>query len=121
MRPLLRSPKRVVIDTAGKWRELAPPGRRDRVEAGLPARVGRSPLAVQPLLMRHPLERRIQRALLDAQRVFGGLVDSLGDGVAVQGAAAREHLQNQQVERTLKTIVRVLWHITSQLCIAGLS
>jgi hypothetical protein len=33
MKPLLRSPKRVVIDTAGKWRELAAPGRWGRGKA----------------------------------------------------------------------------------------
>jgi hypothetical protein len=33
MKPLLRSPKRVVIDTAGKWRELAIPTRWGRGKA----------------------------------------------------------------------------------------
>lgn len=33
MRPLLRAPKRVVIDTAGKWRELSPPARWGRGKA----------------------------------------------------------------------------------------
>jgi len=33
MKPLLRSPRRVVIDTAGKWRELATPARWGRGKA----------------------------------------------------------------------------------------
>jgi hypothetical protein len=33
VKPLLRSPKRVLIDTAGKWREVAPPERWGRGKA----------------------------------------------------------------------------------------
>src|SRR4029453_6070908 len=46
--------------------ELPAAGRRNRVEAGFPPGLGLPPLCPQPFLVRHALQRRIERALFDA-------------------------------------------------------
>ena len=47
------------------------------------------------------MQRRIQRTLLDLQRVLRQLLEPLGDGVAVQGTGG-DDLQDQQVECALQ-------------------
>src|SRR5215467_9802815 len=97
--------------------ELTPSGGGYRVEARLPARFGGPPLRFEPLLVRHALQRRVERTFLDPQRVGRRLMNPQGDPVAVLRAGAVEDLQNQQVERALQAVVGVFRH--SWLCIAG--
>src|SRR5215467_13487502 len=97
--------------------ELTPSGGGYRVEAGLPARLGGPPLRFEPLLVRHALQRRVERTFLDPQRVRRRLMDPLRDCVAVLRTRAVEHFEDQEIERALKAIVAVFRH--SWLCIAG--
>jgi hypothetical protein len=53
--------------------------------------------------MFEPMQRGVQRALLNLQNVVGNLYDALGDGPPVHGLE-RDRLQNQQVERALDKI-----------------
>ena len=63
-----------------------------------------------------PVQRRIERALLDAQDFFGDLSDVLGDAPAV-ALAARERAQDQHVERPLDQLAGRL--LISHRCLIG--
>jgi protein involved in polysaccharide export with SLBB domain len=51
--------------------------------------------------MLEAVQRRIQRTLLDLQRVAGQLLDTQQDSVAVQ-RSERDGLQDEEVERALQ-------------------
>jgi hypothetical protein len=53
--------------------------------------------------MLEPVERGIQRALLNLQRVARDLLDAQQDPVAVR-RAERDRLEDEQVERTLQQL-----------------
>ena len=62
-----------------------------------------SPLGLDQALLLQPVERRVERALLDFQYVVGELVQAHGDAVAVVRPGA-EALQDEQVERALQQV-----------------
>jgi hypothetical protein len=64
---------------------------------------GRGPGSVDPTQMFHPVEGRIERALLDPQDVVRDRLDVRRDAVAVMRTAA-QNLENQQIERALERI-----------------
>ena len=57
-----------------------------------------TPLGRDPTLLQQPLERGVQRSLLDHQRVVREALHLLGDGVAVE-RLSREGLEDQHLER----------------------
>ena len=63
--------------------ELLAAGPGQRVEARAPIVLGRAPVGGDPALMLEAVERRIERALLDAQQIVGNLLDTLGNRPAV--------------------------------------
>src|SRR5438045_3188332 len=60
--------------------ELLAPGPGEGVVAGPPVVLRLSPLRLDPASLRHPIERRVERALLHPQDFLGQLVNALGDG-----------------------------------------
>jgi hypothetical protein len=77
--------------------ELAAPAGRQLVELRPAVVLRRAPFGFEPAAHLEPVQRRIQRALFDAQHVVRRLLDVLGDRVAVHGATA-DRLQHQHVE-----------------------
>src|SRR5688572_32533961 len=59
---------------------------------------GGAPAGADPAALLEPVQRGIERALADRQRVAGGLLDPAGHRVAMRRPPA-ERLQDQQVER----------------------
>src|SRR6185436_5036017 len=93
-------------------RELALSLRRELVEFGAAIVFGNSPARADPSLLLDPVQRRIERSLLDPQRVAGCLLDAQADAVAVQRPAF-EHTQDQHVERALQHVLPGSGHGTS--------
>src|SRR5687768_8348572 len=89
--------------------ELLSSGLGEAVKLRFAPGVRHLPLRLQQLALFEPVERRIERALLNLEAVFGDLADALGDAVAVP-RAGRGHLQHEEVERPLKQVGLVLAH-----------
>src|ERR1041384_1464000 len=85
--------------------ELLAPRLREGVELGLAARLVLLPLGLDEPLMLQPMERGIQRPLLDLQHVARRRLDALGNRPAVARLGG-QRLQNEHVERALNEIGR---------------
>src|SRR6476620_8506767 len=59
--------------------ERAPALRGQPVVLGAPVVVARAPFAVDPALLLEPLERRVERALVDVEDALRELLDALAD------------------------------------------
>src|SRR5262249_44720223 len=89
---------RHLVPAVGFLAQSTAPCRRELVETGAPVVVGHAPFAVEQPAMFEAIERRIERALLDGERVAGDLLDAEQDAVAVQ-RPERGRLQDEQIER----------------------
>src|SRR5467141_737215 len=67
--------------------ELGPAFPRQLVKLRLAARAGVLPLRFQPVAFLEPVQRGIKGPLRNLKEIFGYLLNALGDGVAVNGAA----------------------------------
>src|SRR6266850_1091570 len=83
--------------------ELLAPGRSQPVIARLPVVLGGAPERRNPLAIFEPMERRVQRSVLDRQHVVGLPFNGVGDRVPVCRADG-QCFQDQQVERPLEKI-----------------
>src|SRR4029077_20624000 len=93
--------------------QLLPPLARDRVELRVAPQVRRLPFRANPSLLLEAMERRIERALADRQRVVRQQLNALGEAPAVN-RLARDGLEDQQIKRALEEIRR-LRHATPRL------
>ena len=59
--------------------ELFASGPGQRIEAGAPVVLGCAPFGRNPALVLEAVQRRVERALLDAQQIIRNLLDALGD------------------------------------------
>src|SRR5258708_5200260 len=75
--------------------------RAELVELGLALIVGLTPLAFYQSLMLQPIQRRIQRALLDLKLIAGNLLYTQQHSVPMQRPQGYR-LQNEHVERALQ-------------------
>ena len=75
--------------------ELTASFSRDFVRARAPVVFGRNLACSYPTRLLHAVERRIQRALLDAQ-IIGEALDVRGDAIAVEWTAARKNGEDEQ-------------------------
>src|SRR5215471_368984 len=76
---------------------------RQLVEARLPVVLRGSPGRADPALPLQPVERGIERPLVDLEHVFGELLDALRDPPAVHRGRP-EGLQDQHVEGSLEQV-----------------
>src|SRR4029453_11340098 len=83
--------------------ELLAPGGRQRIEARLAASLGLPGLRLDPTLVLESMERWIERALRDLQRVPAHLLNTLGDRPAMLGFE-RDRLEDQEVEGSLNEV-----------------
>src|SRR5262249_17840580 len=86
--------------------ELPAARRGPPVEAGLAVVRGGPPLRKEPAALLEPLERRIERAVLDEELLLGPLLDGAGDPLTVL-RAEDQGPQDQQVERPLQQLQAV--------------
>src|SRR3954470_12566899 len=85
--------------------ELTAARRGEVVILGAAAQLRYFPLGLDPALVLEAMEGRIERALVDLQDVSRNLLDTLGDGPAVQGILL-QRAQDQQSERAGEQIWR---------------
>src|SRR5215472_8896855 len=90
--------------------QLPSPRHGNRVVAGPPVVVTGPPFGADPALLRHAMERRIQRSLLDPERVSGNGLNVHGNAVSVHRSATRQRLQHQQIQGPLKAVIGMLAH-----------
>jgi len=67
------------------------------VIAGAPVIFRLAPLGNGPTFDQHALQRGIERSLFHLQNFVGGLLDVIGDSVAVHGPETREGFENQHI------------------------
>ncbi len=63
-----------------------------------------APLGADPAVLFHAMEGGVEGTFLDAEDVFGNLLDVKSDAVAVHGRAS-EGLEDQEGERALEKVV----------------
>ena len=76
---------------------------RELVELCLSTGVGAAPLSLQPAAFFEPVQRWIERSLLNVQRVARHLFQPLRNRVAVQWAEG-DDLEDEEVERALQQV-----------------
>ena len=81
--------------------QLATAGRGQRVEARAAIVVGGPPFGGNEPALLEPLQRRIERAVLDEQHTVGLRLDGAGDALAVL-RAEDQRAQDEQIERALQ-------------------
>ena len=84
--------------------ELLAAGSSEPVVACPPVFLRSAPLARDPTLQKHPLQRGIERSFIDAQHVFGPSLDSIRDFEAMQLCSRLQRLQDQHVERPRRNL-----------------
>src|SRR5262249_5114192 len=84
-----------------------------RVELGVASQIGLLPFSPNPALLLEPVQRGIQRALADRERVAREELNALGDAPSVERSPG-DGFQDQQIERALQEIGR-LRHPTPRL------
>src|SRR5690349_1782071 len=96
----------------GRFRlELLPSASGELVELRLASELRHSPLGFDPPFALHAVERGIERALFDLNRIAGRLFQPACDGVPVSRARA-QRLEHERVERAVKTVFRFgAWHL----------
>src|SRR5512134_2814459 len=90
-------------EAPGLGGELFPALGREPVEARLAAQLGDPPLGQDPPLPLHPVEGRVERALLDLDRLAAGLAEPAADGVPVPGTPA-QGLEDEGVEGAVEAV-----------------
>lgn len=94
-----RDPAGHALPLRALGRELPGALFRHRVKLGHTALLGFPPLGLQVAAFLQAIQRGVERSLLNVQSVARDLPDALGDGVAVNGAEARD-FQDQQIQLT---------------------
>src|SRR5262245_52364276 len=92
-----------VVPAAGLRGELPASARREAIEAGAPVVVGGAPVRRDPAAILEPVERRVERSVLDLEHLVRPERDGVRDRVAV-GRSEHERAQDQQIERSLQQL-----------------
>ena len=77
------------------------------VELGFPASLGGLPARAEQLFVFEAMERGIEGSLLDLECVARDLLDSLSDGIAVNGSKSNDP-HDEKVERALRKVEPVV-------------
>src|SRR3984957_14390610 len=80
---------------------------RELVELGFPAGLGGLPASAEQFFIFEAMERGIEGSLLDLECLARDLLDSLRDGIAVNGSK-RNNPHDEKVERALRKIKPVV-------------
>src|SRR5881396_1746804 len=91
---------RKALPIGGLFDELLAPGRSQLVELGLAVVLRSAPLRTDPSLLLQTIERRIKRALLHSQSLFGHLADQHRDSEPVHRAELKR-LEDKHIECSL--------------------
>src|SRR5688500_5871032 len=83
--------------------QLRAPRARELIDLGAPVVVGDTPCRRHPALALEAMQRRVQRAFLDEQRILGGLLDPFGDRIAMLRAPA-QGLEDEQLEAAAENV-----------------
>src|SRR5690242_1173676 len=83
---------------------------RYRVKPGAAIAFGSGPAGADPPFPRHSMERRIERSLFDSKSLPRDGMNMYRDAVPMHRSAAGERLQNQEIKRALKPVVRMFPH-----------
>lgn len=71
------------------------------IEASPASQLGDTPFGLDPSLMFQPVQRRIERTLIDLQDVFRNLLDAFGDRPAMQRTGLQGP-EDQEIESALQ-------------------
>src|SRR5579863_3676570 len=83
--------------------EVGPAGGSEPIEFRLPAGLRLCPVRGEQLLVFQPMQRGVERTLLDLESFTRDLLDLLGDGVPVD-RPVRNDPENQKIERALREL-----------------
>ncbi len=83
--------------------EFAFASRREPVILRLALVFRLAPFARDPTLVFEAIQRRVERALLNLQTIFGNLLDAQQNAIAVQ-RTERNGLENEHVQRALQKV-----------------
>src|SRR5690348_3324352 len=89
--------------------ELVSSGLRQLVVLRMPAVFSHGPFGLDPAAPLQAMQRRVERALFDAQHVFGNLLNALRNGPAVL-RLKRQRLEDQQIECSLWKVDTAVGH-----------
>src|SRR5579859_694921 len=93
--------------------QLLSPASRDGIKFRFSVVVRRAPGARDPAFLHQPHQRRINRALIDLQRLFADLFDAPRDSVTVQRPHGFQRLQHHQIQCALQDFRFFLAHAPS--------
>src|ERR1044071_977155 len=79
------------------------------IEPRLTILLGRPPVSLDPSVLFHSVECRIERAFFHAQQVRGRALDVGRDGVPVHAALAGQSLEHEEAEGALQDVVALSW------------
>src|SRR4029079_3753512 len=78
--------RRIPFPVVGFRAQLRPPLARQGIKLRLAVVFGRAPVRRDPAALFKTMQRRIERAFADGERIVGGVLDPARDRVAVRGA-----------------------------------
>ena len=87
--------------------QLIAAGSRDFIQPRPPLVLRGHPLCLNPALLLHAVQSRIQRTLLHPQDLLRDVFDVGRDAIAMERAAPQKDLQNEQRERTLQSVLPI--------------
>ena len=93
--------ERLGLDSGYLSRQLRASASGESVDLGAPAELGGPPLRVHPAATFQPVERRVERPVLDEDRFAGHVLDESRNRVAMARAAGKG-LENQRVESAME-------------------
>src|SRR5579864_2836033 len=105
--------RRHALPAFGFSSELFFAGACQRVVAGAAIVFRSAPLGRNPAALFEAQECGVERALIQLEKVFGNLLDALGDTVTVKRPERIERFENDEVKRALKNFAAWRSHIYS--------
>src|SRR2546425_8737213 len=94
--------------------ELLLPQRGQGIELGSTVVFTRLPLGSNPPAIFQFVQRRIERAVADAQHIAGNLFQTLADGPSIQRLQG-QYFENQHVQSPLDEVRRLAHEVSSRL------
>src|SRR5436190_7329542 len=115
-RHCLRNGRRQTLASSGLLTELAPAAGGQGVVLGSAVVLGDYPLRLDPAFPGHAVERWVEGAFLDGERVVGDRLDPAGDSIPMHGPP-REGLEHEQFDRPLEQTGVFIEHEASEMSV----